>query len=63
MLYSVDYQARIRLRTQADTYAPLVTVCSLFDNANWVEREVMDMFGIRFFGHPDMRRLLCDYGF
>lgn len=63
VLFSVDFQTRIRLRTQTDTYVPLNSLCSLFDNANWAEREVMDMFGVRFYGHPDMRRLLCDYGF
>lgn len=63
ILFSFSFQTRIRLRTGTNTNGILSTVCFIYNNANWSEREVMDMFGVRFFGHPDIRRLLADYGF
>lgn len=63
LLFSVTLQSRLRLRTAVSAVRPVPTVMDIFANANWCEREAMDMFGIRFIGHSDMRRILGDYGF
>jgi NADH:ubiquinone oxidoreductase subunit C len=60
---SVNYNQRLFLRVRADEAQPLPSLVSIFNAANWLEREVWDMFGIYFFNHQDLRRLLTDYGF
>merc|ERR1712173_424556 len=60
---SIDYNARIRLKTYADELTAIESICSLHKGANWYEREVWDMFGVFFRNHPDLRRILTDYGF
>lgn len=62
-LLSVRYNARIRVKTYADEVTPVPSACSLFSSADWYEREIYDMYGVFFSGHPDLRRLLTDYGF
>ncbi|HEY7652655.1 MAG TPA: NADH-quinone oxidoreductase subunit C [Methylomirabilota bacterium] len=58
-LYSVANQHRVRLKVPVEQDDPVVpTASGLWPIANWLEREVWDMFGIRFDGHPDLRRLL-----
>jgi NADH-quinone oxidoreductase subunit C len=54
---------RIRVRTRTDAATPVPSVVGLFAGADWYEREAYDLYGILFAGHPDLRRLLTDYGF
>ncbi|KAJ5595007.1 NADH dehydrogenase subunit C [Penicillium hispanicum] len=62
-LLSVRYNSRIRVKTYADEATPVPSVTGLFEGALWYEREVYDMFGVFFTGHPDLRRIMTDYGF
>jgi len=62
-LLSLRYNARIRVKTYTDELTPIDSICELFKGANWYEREVWDMYGVFFVNHPDMRRILTDYGF
>ncbi|KAK4155707.1 NADH-ubiquinone oxidoreductase [Chaetomidium leptoderma] len=62
-LLSVRHNSRIRVKTYADETTPVPSVTSLYDGANWYEREAYDMFGVFFTGHPDLRRIMTDYGF
>ena len=62
-LLSKEYNFRIRIKTCVDEITPLNSCTNLYSSAGWWEREVWDMFGIFFFGHPDLRRILTDYGF
>ena len=54
---------RIRVRTMTNAATPVPSIVSLFPGADWFEREAYDLYGILFSGHPDLRRLLTDYGF
>jgi NADH-quinone oxidoreductase subunit C len=54
-------RVRVKVETDADTAVPSVT--PVFPGADWFEREAFDMYGVFFSGHPDLRRLLTDYGF
>jgi NADH-quinone oxidoreductase subunit C len=61
-LYSLEKQIRLGLRVPVPGKSPsLPTLVDLFANANWREREIWDMFGIRFEGHPDLRRILMPH--
>jgi len=63
-LLSVSRNQRLRLRVFLDDQLPVVdSVNDLWPSANWFEREAFDLFGIVFEGHPDLRRILTDYGF
>ena len=62
-MLSVNNNMRLRIITRADEGDIVPSVIGLFRSADWAEREVWDMFGIYFSGHPDMRRLITDYGF
>jgi NADH-quinone oxidoreductase subunit C len=57
-LYSTRLRQRVRLKIQAGDEEAVPTVTGLWPSANWLEREVFDLFGIRFDGHPDLRRIL-----
>jgi NADH-quinone oxidoreductase subunit C len=54
---------RVRVRTKTDAGSPVPSIVGLFPGADWFEREAYDLYGILFAGHPDLRRLLTDYGF
>lgn len=62
-LLSVRHNSRIRVKTYADEATPVPSITKLYDGANWYEREVYDLFGVFFVGHPDLRRIMTDYGF
>ncbi|MDR0379119.1 MAG: NADH-quinone oxidoreductase subunit C [Candidatus Accumulibacter sp.] len=64
-LLSVTHNWRLRVRCFApdDDFPSVPSVISIWNSANWYEREAFDLFGIVFPGHPDLRRLLSDYGF
>jgi NADH-quinone oxidoreductase subunit C len=63
-LLSVTHNVRLRVKTFLDADRPIVdSVIGIWPSANWFEREAFDLFGILFTGHPDLRRILTDYGF
>ena len=62
-LLSHQFNSRIRVKTSCDETTPVPSITPLFEAANWFEREAWDMYGIFFSGHPDLRRILTDYGF
>ena len=63
-LLSLKHNCRLRLRTFLDDALPIVdSVVNIWRSADWYEREAFDLFGIIFEGHPDLRRILTDYGF
>ncbi len=62
-LLSPWQNSRIRVRVTASAETPVPSIVDLFPAANWFERETYDLYGVLFDGHPDLRRLLTDYGF
>ena len=62
-LLSPDNNRRIRVKVRTDEFTPVPTVTGVYSGADWYEREAYDLYGILFTGHPDLRRLLTDYGF
>lgn len=63
LLLSLSYNTRIKIKTHVNEMTYLKSVSNIYSSANWAEREVWDMFGIYFKDHPDLRRILTDYGF
>jgi NADH-quinone oxidoreductase subunit C len=62
-LLSPHLNQRIRVKLQADDVTPVPSISDEFPGANWFEREAYDLYGVSFSGHPDLRRILTDYGF
>jgi NADH-quinone oxidoreductase subunit C len=62
-LLSPKQNMRIRVKIETDEYTPVPSVINVYPGADWFEREAYDLYGVLFSGHPDMRRILTDYGF
>lgn len=62
-LLSMSANLRVRIKTATDEDTPVASASALWPCADWFEREAFDMYGILFSGHPDLRRILTDYGF
>jgi len=62
-LLSPTKNARIRVKVETDEATPVPSIIEVYPGANWYERETYDLYGVLFTGHPDLRRILTDYGF
>ena len=62
-LLSPKLNQRVRIKVETDEATPVASIIGVFPGADWFEREAYDLYGVLFTGHPDMRRLLTDYGF
>jgi NADH-quinone oxidoreductase subunit C len=62
-LLSLSHNMRMRIKVSTNGSTPVPSVTGVFSSANWWEREAWDMFGIYFSNHPDLRRIMTDYGF
>lgn len=62
-LLSLTFSQRLRIKTFVNEIMPIPSLTPIFINANWWEREIWDLYGIFFENHPDLRRILSDYGF
>jgi NADH-quinone oxidoreductase subunit C len=62
-LLSPKLNRRIRVKVMTDEETPIASATAVYPGADWYEREIYDLFGVLFVGHPDLRRILTDYGF
>lgn len=60
---SLSFNSRLSIKTSVNEITPIKSIVSIFPSANWWEREIWDLFGVFFIDHPDLRRILTDYGF
>lgn len=63
LLSSLKFNRRLIVKIRTDEATPVETATTVYNSAGWYEREVWDMFGVKFAGHQDLRRILTDYGF
>lgn len=62
-ILSLTKNVRLRVKLNTDEQKAVPSICSVYPAANWYEREVYDLYGVLFSGHPDLRRIMTDYGF
>ena len=63
LLLSIENNIRIKISIKFETNEKIPSIVKIFPSANWMEREIFDMYGIKFVNHPDLRRILTDYNF
>ncbi len=63
LLLSIENNLRIKISVKFESNEKIPSITKIFPSANWMEREVFDMYGIKFINHPDLRRILTDYNF
>ena len=63
LLLSVENNIRVKISIKFETNEKIPSIVKIFPSANWMEREIFDMYGIKFMDHPDLRRILTDYNF
>ena len=63
LLLSIESNLRIKISVKFESNEKIPSITKIFPSANWMEREVFDMYGIKFINHPDLRRILTDYNF
>ncbi len=63
LLLSIENNVRVKISIKLETNEKIPSIVKIFPSANWMEREIFDMYGIKFINHPDLRRILTDYNF